>query len=126
DGHGHEHRHDLVSTARPGYAHILWLGVSGGIVPCPAALIVLLLALKLGQLPYGLALLVAFSAGLAVVLVTVGVLVVRGAQAVRRRAGEQGHIFLVLPVVSAAFITVLGGAVVLWTLIQYGLLDLGA
>lgn len=126
DGHGHEHRHDLVSTARPGYAHILWLGVSGGIVPCPAALIVLLLALKLGQLPYGLALLVAFSAGLAIVLVTVGVLVVRGAQAVRRRAGEQGHIFLVLPVVSAAFITVLGGAVVLWTLIQYGLLDLGA
>ncbi len=45
-------------------------------VPCPAALIVLLLALKVGRLTYGLALIMAFSLGLAAVLVVIGLLVV--------------------------------------------------
>ncbi|MCF6287122.1 MAG: sulfite exporter TauE/SafE family protein, partial [Candidatus Hydrogenedentes bacterium] len=72
--HGHEHGpEETVSpcdteSAPPSYRNILWLGVSGGVVPCPAALLVLLLALKVGRLSYGLGLILAFSLGLAAVL----------------------------------------------------------
>src|SRR5580658_3407537 len=48
------------------------LGITGGIVPCPAALVVLLSAFSLHRIGFGLFLITAFSFGLAVVLVTVG------------------------------------------------------
>ena len=51
---------------------LLALGVTGGIVPCPAALVVLLSALSLNRAGFGLFLIVAFSAGLAAVLVSFG------------------------------------------------------
>lgn len=124
--HGQDHSHHHAGETVPGYGNILWLGISGGIVPCPAALIVLLLALKLGRLAYGLALIAAFSAGLAIVLVGIGIVVVRGAQMMRKNVGERPAVLLVLPVVSSAFITVLGGGVVFWTLVQYGIIGLGS
>ena len=48
------------------------LGVTGGIVPCPAALVVLLSAISLHRVAFGLYLIVAFSLGLAVVLISIG------------------------------------------------------
>ncbi len=122
DDHGHSHVVETEDGAPPTYGSILWLGISGGIVPCPAALIVLLLALKFGRLFYGLWLIVAFSIGLAAVLVAIGIIVVRTAGAVRERTKSRPGIILALPVFSSALITVLGGWIVFWTLIQFEVL----
>src|SRR4030095_8052094 len=63
----HHHDHGVVSL-RP-----LWeLGITGGIVPCPAALVVLLSALSLRRVGFGLLLIVAFSLGLAILVVAIG------------------------------------------------------
>jgi ABC-type nickel/cobalt efflux system permease component RcnA len=51
---------------------LLALGVSGGLVPCPSAMVLLLAAVALGKTAFGLALVVAFSAGLAMTLTAVG------------------------------------------------------
>ena len=52
------------------------LGITGGIVPCPAALVVLLSAFSLHRIGFGLYLITAFSVGLAAVLVSVGLAMV--------------------------------------------------
>ena len=56
-------------------ASLVALGASGGLVPCPSALVLLLTAVSLGRTGLGLILLVAFSAGLAVVLTAIGLVV---------------------------------------------------
>lgn len=117
---GHSHVIAGKDGKPPSFWSILWLGISGGIVPCPAALIVLLLAIRLGRLTYGLALIVAFSVGLAAVLIAIGFLVVKTAGAVRERTG--GTWLKALPVASSVLITLLGGWVVVWTLIEYNII----
>ena len=71
---------------------LLVLGITGGIVPCPAALVVLLSAVAMHRVLFGLYLIVAFSAGLALVLIGIGLLMVRGRGMVQRwrqaRGGE--------------------------------------
>ncbi len=118
------HTHIVESTdgKPPTYRSILWLGVSGGIVPCPAALIVLLAAIHIGRLPLGLLLILSFSVGLAAVLVLVGIAVVRASGAVRRRFGARSRALLLLPVVSSVLITVLGLFLVAQTLIQFNVI----
>src|SRR5207253_10231633 len=77
-GHDHGpggHTHEIPE--RITLRSLLALGVSGGIVPCPSALVVLLSAVALHRVGLGLLLLVAFSMGLASMLVLVGLLVVR-------------------------------------------------
>ncbi len=106
----------------PAYRSILWLGVSGGIVPCPAALIVLLAAIHIGRLPLGLLLILAFSVGLAAVLVLVGITVVRASGAVRRRFGTRSRVLLLLPVASSVLITLLGLFLVTQTLLQFNVI----
>ncbi len=116
------HKVSAEHRSPPTYGSIIALGFSGGIVPCPAALIVLLLAIKLGRLALGLGLIVAFSAGLAAVLVVIGIVVVRTAGKVRKRIGERSSILLALPVASSVLITCLGLSVVLWTLLQHNVI----
>jgi ABC-type nickel/cobalt efflux system permease component RcnA len=129
--HGHDHATDdpaplAVEPGKPpSYRNILWLGISGGVVPCPAALIVLLLALKVGRLTYGLALILAFSLGLAAVLVVIGLLVVRASRLAQRRTLSEHPLLRVLPLGSAALITLLGAWVVVWTLLQFEVLRFG-
>lgn len=129
--HGHDHATDelalipLKPGVAPSYRNILWLGVSGGVVPCPAALIVLLLALKVGRLSYGLALIFAFSLGLAAVLVVIGLLVVRASRLLQRQKLTDHPILRLLPLGSAALITLLGTWVVVWTLLQFDVLRFG-
>ena len=55
---------------------LLALGISGGLVPCPTALLLMLAAMALNRVGFGLALIVAFSAGLALVLTATGLLLV--------------------------------------------------
>lgn len=71
-----EHTHAIPDSITLG--SLLALGVSGGIVPCPDALIVLLGAIAIHQTLYGMGLIVAFSAGLAVTLTAAGLAVVWG------------------------------------------------
>ena len=84
------------------------LGVTGGIIPCQAALVVLLSAVSLGRVGFGLILIVAFSIGLAAVLIAVGVLMVYARRFMSRWEGEGPLITRWLPLTSAALITVLG------------------
>src|SRR5207244_4609481 len=67
----------LPPAAAPlGWRSLLALGVSGGLLPCPSALVVMLGAIALGRIAFGLLLIVAFSAGLAAVLTAIGLVLV--------------------------------------------------
>jgi ABC-type nickel/cobalt efflux system permease component RcnA len=98
----------------------LALGVSGGIVPCPSALVVLLAAVALHRIGYGLLLIVAFSAGLAAVLTAVGLTCVYARRLLKRPVG--GRLTRVLPVFSALVITV-AGLVICWQAVPAAGLD---
>lgn len=89
DAHEHEHEHvhggrthsHAIAGSQPlRFGSAVAAAVSGGIAPCPAALVVLLASLALGQAAYGLAMVLAFSLGLALTLVGLGIGVVRGAR----------------------------------------------
>ena len=86
------------------------LAVSGGLVPCPDAIAILLVAATLNRVVLGLSLILSFSLGLAVVLIAVGLLIVQGRKLFERlRWFNQAAV--IMPVISA-FI-VLGAGVVL-------------
>jgi nickel/cobalt exporter len=109
--HPHSHSHALD---RPGKGSLLSLGVSGGLVPCPEALVVLMLSISLRRIIFGLSLLVAFSLGLAAILIAIGSAIVMAAPFMARFTGESRWL-RVLPVVSAAVVTVLGVVMVTQT-----------
>jgi nickel/cobalt transporter (NicO) family protein len=75
--HDHEHTHSHpISQSQTNLPSLLTLGVAGGLVPCPSALVLLLSAIALHHTTYGLMLVSAFSFGLAVVLTAIGLAVV--------------------------------------------------
>ncbi len=84
------------------------LGVTGGIVPCPAALVVLLSAFSLHRIGFGLFLITAFSFGLAAVLVIVGLTMVYAKRALSSRMPAGNAAFRYLPYLSSAFMVMLG------------------
>jgi ABC-type nickel/cobalt efflux system permease component RcnA len=105
-GAGHGHHHDIPEgplTLRG----LVALGVSGGLVPCPSALVVLLAAVALRRVAYGMLLITAFSAGLAVVLVAIGLLVVLAGRWVERWPAGRG-LLRGLSFASAVAITLIG------------------
>jgi ABC-type nickel/cobalt efflux system permease component RcnA len=108
--HGHGDAHGLA-VSRPGWRGLVVLGVSGGIVPCWDALAMLALAITTQKLWLALPLLLAFSAGLASVLVVVGVAVVQARNWAGARWGKyvsfQG-LERALPLASAVLVTAMG------------------
>jgi len=84
------------------------LGITGGIIPCPAALIVLLSAFALHRIGLGLFLIVAFSVGLAAVLIGFGTLMVYARRFMTHLQVDGPLTKRWLPVASSAFITILG------------------
>ncbi len=84
------------------------LGVTGGIVPCPAALVVLLSAFSLHRIGFGLFLITAFSVGLAAVLVAIGLFMVYAKRFVAARLGQRTSVSRYLPLVSSSFMVVIG------------------
>jgi nickel/cobalt transporter (NicO) family protein len=87
--HHHDHHHDLpVGVAPLSRAGLLALATSGGLLPSPAAFALLVTALALGRSGYGLALLAAFSVGLALTLAAVGLAVVFGRDRIASHAGR--------------------------------------
>jgi nickel/cobalt transporter (NicO) family protein len=111
--HGHDHRHHhhhhQDQAATPSMRSLLAVGVSGGLLPCPSALVVLLAAISLHRIAFGLLLIVAFSAGLALSITVIGLVAVY-AKRMFARASFDGVLIRALPAVSAAVI-VLAGAV---------------
>ncbi|MBI3270506.1 MAG: hypothetical protein HYZ53_15970 [Planctomycetes bacterium] len=93
-------------------ASLISMGVSGGIVPCPTAIVVLLTAVYFRRIVWGLTLILAFSLGLALVLVVIGILMVTAGERLSRWSGG-GRLMKVLPVVSAAVVLCLGIAITL-------------
>ena len=87
------------------------LGITGGIIPCPAALVVLLSAFALHRVGLGFFLIIAFSLGLAAVLISFGMLMVYGRRFMARLQVNGPLTTRWLPVASAAFMTVLGAGI---------------
>jgi ABC-type nickel/cobalt efflux system permease component RcnA len=108
-------RQEVVEQVSP--RDLLALGVTGGIVPCPAALVVLLSALSLRRIGFGLLLIVAFSVGLATVLIAIGLLLVYARRFMVRFQGEGSLITRWLPLTSAAVITLFGMAMLVQALV---------
>jgi nickel/cobalt transporter (NicO) family protein len=110
DHHHGEHGH--VHVLAPAGQSVSWwgliiLGINGGIVPCWDAIVVLLLAVSTNRLSLALPMLLAFSAGLASVLVLFGVLVVR-TKSLAGPCWQGSRLFKALPVLSALVVSVLG------------------
>ena len=106
--HGHNHHHDhhhhddaLTSKG------ILGVGVAAGLLPCPSALVVLLSAIALHRVGLGLALIVAFSVGLAATITAIGLVAVLARRAFAR-SSLNGPVIRALPAVSAGLILAVG------------------
>jgi nickel/cobalt exporter len=113
----------LLVKAVP-FRHLLALGITGGIVPCPAALVVLLSAIAVHRVGFGLFLILVFSAGLAAVLIATGLLVVYSGRFLTRLRGEGPLLRRWLPLASAAAVTALGFAIALRALMTAGFLQI--
>ncbi|HEV8640662.1 MAG TPA: hypothetical protein VGV13_06145 [Methylomirabilota bacterium] len=131
--HGHDHHHHHAPES--GHRHpeagttvslreLVALGATGGIIPCPAALVVLLSALSLRRVGFGLLLIVAFSVGLAVVLVAIGILMVYARRLMSRFHEDGPLITRWLPLASSAIITLLGVAIAVQALVTIGVLPI--
>jgi nickel/cobalt exporter len=106
-GYSHSHAPATAPGERPTLWQLITLGISGGIVPCPAALAVLLAAVSYGQFARGLSLVIIFSIGMAVVLVAIGIAMVKAASFAGKYVAESKWTKIV-PVVSASLITLVG------------------
>ena len=127
----HVHEHGPTRPAPRSYATpspalslkgLFALGITGGIVPCPAALVVLLAALAFHRVAFGLFLIVAFSAGLAVVLIGLGLGMVYAGRLMSRFSGRGALVERWLPLASSAVITIVGVALFMQSLMTAGLL----
>ena len=111
--HGHEHQHLPVDEQGAiTWKSLLTVGISGGALPCPSALVVLLSAISLNRVGFGLLLIVAFSLGLAMVLTSIGLLLVY-ASTVTKRLPKSNFILQRMPLASSLIIAVLGLAIAL-------------
>lgn len=107
--HGDGHHHHHVPEGEVTLASLIALGVSGGLVPCPSALVLLLSSIAIGRTGYGLLLLVGFSLGLAVVLMAIGGLVLYAKHLLPSSAKlTESTAFRLVPVLSAAVIVCVG------------------
>ena len=118
--HHHDHAHSHTHT-HDGHTHshvpqgditlgsLMALGASGGLVPCPAAMVLLLSAIAIGRIGLGLVLLLAFSLGLAGVLMAIGMLVIHAKNWLPESARSGQHPLLrFAPVASALVILCVG------------------
>jgi ABC-type nickel/cobalt efflux system permease component RcnA len=123
-GHDHGHHHHLPAGQTVSLRELFALGITGGIVPCPAALVVLLSAVALRRVGFGLFLIAAFSVGLAAVLIAIGLLMVYARRLMARFQGEGRVVTRWLPLTSSAVMTVLGLAIAGQALMAAGILQL--
>lgn len=123
--HDHEHLHGDAKHTHDGRTHshlppdeISWrnlvaLGVSGGLLPCPSALVLMLSAVSLGRVGYGLILTLAFSFGLAMTLSGVGLMFLYLGKALGGNRFAENRFVRLLPAFSA-FVVACLGALICW------------
>lgn len=134
DGHSHSHdehhhgehshsHHDAFTHTHDGHTHshlppedlswkgLLTLGISGGLLPCPSALVLMLSAINLNRTGYGLILTLVFSFGLAATLTAVGLIFLYGGKIFGGSRLGQNRIFKALPVASAFVIACVGAVI---------------
>jgi nickel/cobalt exporter len=106
-GHHHHHHERIEGAEGPSFRSLLAVGVSGGLLPCPSALVVLLAAISLHRVAFGLLLILAFSAGLALSITGIGLVAVLARRAFRRLRFD-GPLIRLLPAASALVILAAG------------------
>jgi nickel/cobalt transporter (NicO) family protein len=106
-GHHHHHHHDHDHDHGYGRGGLLGVGIAAGLLPCPSALVVLLGAIALHRVGLGLALILAFSVGLAATVTAVGLVAVLARRAFSRLS-LNGPLLRTLPAVSALVILAVG------------------
>ncbi|WP_327033551.1 hypothetical protein [Micromonospora ureilytica] len=117
DHHGHGHHHHDHHRA-PGRAGLLGMGIAGGIVPSPSALIVLLGAVALGRTWFGVLLVIAYGLGMAATLTLAGLLLVGLHHRLHRRISPRiGHwttrLATLTPILTATLVLVVGAVLTL-------------
>ncbi len=116
DGHTHSHLPPGAEGSKVSWKTLLALGISGGLLPCPSAIVVMLSAVALDRIAFGLVLVIAFSFGLAAALGAIGLLVLYGRKLLDRskvgasltRSSWGSRVVRLFPVGSAAIIAVAG------------------
>ena len=103
----HSHLPPGASGEKITWRSLLTLGISGGLIPCPSAMVLLLAAVALNKAAYGMLLVVAFSVGLAITLTLVGLAFLYARNRFRGSSASNRWAQL-LPVASACTIMVLG------------------
>ena len=102
--HGHDHGHDFSRRS------LVAVGVSGGLLPCPSALVVLLAAISLHRVAFGLVLILAFSVGLALSITGLGLVAVLAKRVFAKQSFLEGPLVRLLPAASALVILAAGVA----------------
>jgi nickel/cobalt transporter (NicO) family protein len=109
-GHTHNHHSHAPGPgpeAGPSRRSLVAVGITGGLLPCPSALVVLLAAISLHRVAFGMLLIVAFSAGLALSITGIGLVAVYAKQ-IFKRASFEGRLVRLLPAASALVILAAG------------------
>jgi ABC-type nickel/cobalt efflux system permease component RcnA len=122
--HGHSHLPPGAGGEPVTWRGLLALGVSGGLLPCPSALVLMLGAISLNRIGFGLLLIIAFSLGLAGVLTLFGIALVHAGK-LFERIPEGGRLLRLAPAASALFITAAGLLITAQALGQTGLFSRG-
>jgi len=118
--HSHDHgEHSHMPPEQVTWRSLLALGISGGLLPCPSALVVLLGAIALNRIGFGMVLVLAFSLGLAGALTVIGMTFIYAGR-LFNRFPVQGRILSFLPVLSALFVSVIGLGILVKALIEIG------
>jgi nickel/cobalt exporter len=107
--HDHHHPHHEHGADRRG---LLGVGIAAGLLPCPSALVVLLSAIALHRVGFGLALILAFSVGLAATITAIGLVAVLAKRAFSRLTLD-GPVIRLLPAASALAILAVGVGITL-------------
>ncbi len=112
----HSHVDGGASHSHVSNRKLLGLGISGGLVPCPEALVIMIVAATLGRIGLGFAMIIAFSAGLAAVLIGIGIVLVTLGSRLIRISQPEARWVRWLPIASAGVVTLLGIGLMLQTL----------
>ena len=117
DAHARFHAAEIrerLANGKVGTWQTILFGLSGGLIPCPAAITVFILCLHLGQFALGITLVSAFSIGLAITLVAIGIVAAVGLKVMSSRTSRFDRLLNAAPWISAALIAAIGVAII-WT-----------